>query len=70
MATPVAASATARATRPRQATDGAAGVDGWYGTNTEHAVTSLQTSELPEPDGTLGAKTWHKLRTTVPPAKR
>ncbi|MFJ5534821.1 peptidoglycan-binding protein [Streptomyces sp. NPDC093261] len=49
---------------------GAAGVDGWYGTNTEHAVTSPQTSELLEPDGTLRAKTWHKLRTTVPPAKR
>ncbi|EST36681.1 peptidoglycan-binding protein [Streptomyces roseochromogenus] len=49
---------------------GTAGVDGWYGTNTQRAVISLQDKEGLPPDGVVGVKTWHSLRTTVPPAER
>lgn len=49
---------------------GTAGVDGWYGTNTQRAVISLQSKEGLPSDGILGARTWHSLRTTGPPAER
>ncbi|MEU5208820.1 peptidoglycan-binding protein [Streptomyces sp. NPDC020742] len=49
---------------------GTAGVDGRYGANTDRAIVSLQTKGGLPPDGKLGAKTWHALRTVVPPTKR